>query len=180
MSLQVLRTPPSGRGRPTIAGTILWDGATQMVCVRRCLSLPRDCGGTGSPRCEVWIALRENDFAPIVVRGGTTDARLDWSRIFSKADCGLRLIDVEKSLARCGYKADDLWRAPRVDGSTWPVSIWDRRIVLPDDSRFPKNKKQTIGLAIEKMMLDRNACDDNNVWHLDARIMALAPKERMS
>lgn len=162
-------TPAKGRGRPRIVGTVVRDESGEMILVRRIYSLGENAGNTGSPRSESWVAMRRDGLAPVIVRGAPgrwhIAGHLDFGEIW--------VSELAASLIACGYTIADVW--PGSQSPTWPVSVWDRRIVLPDDDRWPKEAK-SLAKYIKDLLRDRNECPDAEVWRIDARIIAASPK----
>jgi hypothetical protein len=170
---EVVRAPPKAAGRPKIAGTVLRDEAGDLCLVRRIWSHAEGAGGTGSPRSEGWVALRAESFRPAIAAGRPGQ----WRTVGLcdvPADLASELAD---ALALAGdYR---VWHLvgrgePGVD---WPVTIWDRRVVLPDDDRWPRYKDSLVP-AIDELLAKRNTCPDDEVWACDSQILNLAPRDR--
>jgi hypothetical protein len=79
-----------------------------------------------------------------------------------------------EALRLSGYTLDDI--SPGAH-PTWPTTIWDRRVILPDDSRFPSVKRATVGKAVAEALASRNRCPEDEVWRVDAFILGLSPKD---
>lgn len=175
--LTVVRTPPAGRGRPPIGGTVLAtpDGA-RYVAVRCAYSLGEDAGSTGSPRVEVWVAFAESDFAPLVIRGsGRRGVPMEWSALEGWHEIGdIRrdeVLDAIRWATHNPHLVDALF-GPQEDP---PATIWDRRVVLPDDDRFPRSR-YPLRPGLRELLERRNTCPDDEIAAIDAMILNLAPR----
>lgn len=166
-----------GTGRPRVSGTVLAtpDGA-RYVAVRCAFSSGEDTGSTGSPRVEVWVALAEANYAPLVVRGsGWRGVPMEWAAIEAWHEIGeIRQPDVLDALRRATHSTSvvDVLFGPQDDP---PTTIWDRRVILPDDARFPRSKYPLRG-RLRELLARRNFCSDEEVASIDCEIMNLAPR----
>lgn len=175
-NLAICRTPPAGKGRPPIVGTVLRDGLGEMCLVRRIWSHAENAGNTGGPRTECWIALRNGDsravdppFRPAIVLGRPGD----W-RAGTLADVPpIWATELTEALLATGdYRPWDLEPGDHVPD--WPATIWDRRVILPDDGRYPA-EKASVAPSIRSLLDQRKGCPDDQVWAIDAQILNLAP-----
>jgi hypothetical protein len=169
MSLDVIHRPAPRGGRPPIFGTVLRDGHGDIILVRNVYAFGANTGNTGSPRSEAWVALRADGYAPAVVRLSG-----QWWHLCEPSDFGeIHGSALRESLRRCGYERSDVW--PGNPSPSWPTTIWDRRIILPDDDRWPRGR-DTLRQSLRTMLAARNECPDDQVWRIDAAILALSPK----
>lgn len=165
-------------GRPPIFGTVLAapDG-TRYVVVRCAYSLGEDAANTGSPRVEVWVAFAETDFAPSVVRGsGRRGAPLEWAAVEGWHEIGdVRREEVLDAIRWATHTPSlvDVLLGPI---EPTPTTIWDRRVVLPDDERYPRSK-YPLRAGLLELMDRRNTCAADEVPAIDAMILNLAPRE---
>lgn len=164
MDLRIVRQPvQSGRGRPRISGTILASPNEQMVIVRRAFSGAANEGNTGSQPVEVWVAVshdRDRGYRLHVVRraGGR---HATWH--LAPPDEWQTAV-VRSALDACHARCSDP-----------PRTIWDHRVILPDDPRWPKGR-ESLREWLTALLCERsNACDDN-LWAIDAAIIAASPR----
>lgn len=163
--MRIVRVPAKSGGRPRIYGTVLAGRRERIVLVRLAYSLAENAGNTKSRQVECWIGIGVDSGKPRIVRrcGGK------WQR-FSRDDAGLRAADIDRAIAACRL-------TPKLTSQPdWPWSIWDRRVILPDDRRFPAAAKG-IGRLISSLLADRNNCTDDEVRIIDAQILAISLKE---
>lgn len=172
IQMTTVRTPPPPKkGRPPVGGTVLAtpDGA-RYVLVRCAFAEGENAGATGSPRVELWVAFAEADFAPLVVRGsGWRGVPMEWAAVEGWHEIGeVRRDDVLDALrlATHGPPEDDP-----------PTTIWDRRVLLPDDDRFPRSKYR-LRDELRGLLERRNNCPDDEVAAIDCMVLNLAPRAR--
>lgn len=176
--IAITNTPSkASTGRPKISGTVLSDDGGRMCLVKCLFSGGENVGNTGSPRVEIWVALREGWLAPVVVRGWKAGKReMMWDVMRGRHELSAdNLAALAKWLGKIGYAATDVWppNGQRASAPTWPLSLWERRVILPDDRRWPKTQKSR-AKTINKMLAERNECDPDYVWAIDAQILALS------
>lgn len=178
--LSTVSSPPSGRGRPKVAGTVLArPSGEELVLVRQVFAGGEDTGGTGCPAVAVWIAFTapgERGYSPVLVRRASFGLAVDWpwSELACHEVAAMEAIhDVAGCLRLCGRTVADLLPTTLPH---WPTMIWDRRVILPDDRRYPAEKKKPLGEVITAMLRDRQTCLDAHVWRIDGQILAICPR----
>lgn len=180
--LTTIRTPPPGKGRPPIGGTVLAapDGS-RYVAVRCAYSCGLDTAGTGSPRAEVWVALAEDGpdrFAPILVRGASRGgAPLEWAAFEGWGEIdGIRREQVIDALRLATHDRSAAGPVVGPGPDDWPpTTILDRRVILPDDPRWPKGR-DALRAGVRALIARRNECPDEEVGAIDCMIMNLCPR----
>jgi hypothetical protein len=124
----------------------------------------------------VWAALSETGFFPSLVRRTDVgDGDPTWERYDGWDEVGtVRRNDVFDAL----YLATRFPRKGPLPDATfeWPTSIYDRRVVLPDDPRF-KKARNVHGDKIAGLLARRNTCPDDEVAAIDATILNLSPRD---
>lgn len=170
--------PSSSVGRPPVVGTILATPDGRRYALVRCaFSLGEDAGGNGSPRVECWVGLAEADYGTLIVRGvGRKGTPLDWTAIDGWHEISeIRHPEVAEAI-RLATK--DWPTLPSLSGpiDDQPTTILDRRVILPDDDRFPKDMP-AIRQSLRDLITRRNTCPDDEVWAIDCVILNLAPRE---
>lgn len=169
-------SPPPGKGRQRISGAVVANGNEQYCLVKRLVSHAE--GLNGSPRVEIWIGLSESAMAPKIFRRGwfSWDTAAEWE-ITREADHGpFMLTEFEVDLAAIGYQLTDVW--PGNPYPAWPTNILDCRVILPDDRRWslpPTNQRTE---SIRQLIRRRNICPDEEVWRIDALILAIAIRDK--
>lgn len=194
--LTVVCTPPRGNGRPRIYGTILADEAGQMVLVKNLFSGAENVGNAGSPRVEIWLALRRESLMPVVVRGrpatdgtvppshaarGVTRPRIEhrpaeWAMLAGKHELSPdNLARLAEYLAGISYATTDVWppNGHRASAPTWPLSLTDSRVVLPDDGRWPKKHQQPRARNAKRLLAELESAAAEMAWAIEAQILAV-------
>lgn len=174
--MQTIYSPPAGKGRQRISGTVVASGDEQYCLVKRLASHAE--GVNGSPRVEIWIGLSESAMAPKIFRRGwfSWDADSEWEMTIATDHGAFVLPEIEAVLATIGYQLSDVW--PGNPCPDWPTMIWDCRVILPDDPRWslPPTNQRTEG--IRQLIRRRNICPDEEVWQIDALILAIAIRDK--
>lgn len=183
LPMTVVSSPPPGRGRPPLAGTVLAapGGARYVVC-RCAFSGGENVGGTGGPRVEVWVALASARtptlprFHPLVVRGsGRRGSPLEWQAVEHWHEVGeIRRHEVVEAVGLALHEPE--FRGDMTPDPRRPSTIWDRRVLLPDDDRFPPGRPRWLVETLTGLLARRNSATEADGAVIDALVMNFAPR----